>query len=348
MKYSRYDTEDFIQDADFQQWVKNPTPALDQFWNQFIVAHPEKEESIQAARLLLQAVRQDKHTLSDEAVGAIKEAIHQQVEAAGPGKVVPLNSALPGGSARAFSWPLWAAAVAAVILVGGVLWWSIMPATVIYATGNHEINTVVLPDSSTVVLNANSRITIENDHPWQEGNDRRVALQGEAFFNVKQNPFGKPQEFIVEIGDTKVEVLGTTFNVYARHDEVQVMLQSGCVQVVNQHMAQEPLVMMPGDLTTLSTNSPSIVLQKADTAMVTSWMKEDLILHHTLLQSVARRLEDYYGVHVVINDGTLANREFSATASVSLHDLETVLKLIEKAFDVAVIREKDRILIKDN
>ncbi len=68
-----------------------------------------------------------------------------------------------------------------------------------------NIESIVLPDNTIVDLNSNSRVVYEKG---LDGDERRITLEGEAFFNVAKNP-NKP--FIITIGQTEVKVLGTQF-----------------------------------------------------------------------------------------------------------------------------------------
>ena len=80
-----------------------------------------------------------------------------------------------------------------------------------------EMLTHVLPDRSTVRLNADSRIRV-NEKKWEE--KRQLALTGEAYFEVE-----KGQTFRVETDLGDVEVLGTKFNVYSRSGIFEVFCQ---------------------------------------------------------------------------------------------------------------------------
>lgn len=72
---------------------------------------------------------------------------------------------------------------------------------------------LVLSDGTTVYLNAESELM----YPVKfRGNDRRVFLKGEAYFDVKRDT-SKP--FIVEANSLDVRVLGTEFGVRAYQDE---------------------------------------------------------------------------------------------------------------------------------
>ncbi|MCK5170549.1 MAG: FecR domain-containing protein, partial [Bacteroidales bacterium] len=64
--------------------------------------------------------------------------------------------------------------------------------TLEYASLNNLGKEVVLPDGSKVVLNSDSKISYPKVFA---SNERRIKLEGEAFFNVTKNP---DQAFIIE------------------------------------------------------------------------------------------------------------------------------------------------------
>ena len=75
---------------------------------------------------------------------------------------------------------------------------------------------VTLPDGSKVNLNADSRLTYK---PYQWIISRNVELEGEAFFEVKQG-----KRFSVKSNQNKVNVLGTSFNIFSRPGNYRVTL----------------------------------------------------------------------------------------------------------------------------
>lgn len=86
-----------------------------------------------------------------------------------------------------------------------------------------EKATIQLPDNSEVIINALSSLSYNKDQ-WNE--DRKVSLEGEAFFKV-----AKGKKFDVVTDDGIVSVLGTQFNVKYRQDYFEVKCYEGIVQV---------------------------------------------------------------------------------------------------------------------
>jgi ferric-dicitrate binding protein FerR (iron transport regulator) len=82
----------------------------------------------------------------------------------------------------------------------------------------------VLPDGTTVYLNANSSIKFPKHF---SANNRKVELSGEAFFNVKKDA---KRPFIIKAEDAIIKVLGTSFNVNT-NNKVEVLVKTGKVSL---------------------------------------------------------------------------------------------------------------------
>ncbi len=85
----------------------------------------------------------------------------------------------------------------------------------------------VLPDQSSVKLNAKSEVTYDKNN-WK--NHRDIHLKGEAYFKVT-----KGSKFNVQTPSGTVTVLGTKFNVLAREHRFEVTCFEGLVAVIYQN-----------------------------------------------------------------------------------------------------------------
>ncbi|QJB33467.1 FecR family protein [Chitinophaga oryzae] len=120
------------------------------------------------------------------------------------------------------------AAAAAVVLLAGASWYLLVRQQVkqlVMSSGNQH-KTVTLPDGSMVYLEKSSSIT----YPENFGKkNRTLQLNGEAFFDVKQN---SKHPFVISSALINTTVLGTSFNMEARNNGVaKVVVVSGSVQV---------------------------------------------------------------------------------------------------------------------
>ena len=90
-----------------------------------------------------------------------------------------------------------------------------------------DIETIILPDQTEVMLNAGSRLK----YPVQfNGDERSVELYGEALFNVTSDP---ARAFTVKTENMNIKVVGTVFNVKEYADDIfsTVSVASGKVKV---------------------------------------------------------------------------------------------------------------------
>jgi ferric-dicitrate binding protein FerR (iron transport regulator) len=152
---------------------------------------------------------------------------------------------------------------------------------------------LVLADGTAVWLNAASSIT----YPTRfEGAERRVAMTGEAYFEVARDP-GRP--FRIEEGDLRVEVLGTRFNVRAFDDAGarEVTLLEGAVRLDRGKRSE---TLRPGQQAALGAGG--LTVRPADTEAVMAWkdgqFRYDGVALTTILQDISR----HYDVDVVIHD----------------------------------------------
>lgn len=127
-------------------------------------------------------------------------------------------------------------AAAAVLLICLAVWKFLPETSSIQAvTGqNNEIVTkkgtkskVLLPDGSSVMLNADSRLTYSEKF---NKNVREVILEGEAFFDVVKD---SSRPFIVHTSGISIRVLGTAFNVksYPAEPTIEATLVRGIIEV---------------------------------------------------------------------------------------------------------------------
>ncbi|MEQ8363228.1 MAG: FecR domain-containing protein [Cyclobacteriaceae bacterium] len=118
--------------------------------------------------------------------------------------------------------------IAAILIVtAGVSYfayqWMNVPDQVIAIVAQKEIVRDTLPDGSLAVLNKSSSIKYTYN---TSSNQRKVKLEGEAFFDVKHQ---EDKPFIIEANEVIIEDIGTTFNVSAFPDSptIEVYVETG-------------------------------------------------------------------------------------------------------------------------
>ncbi len=150
----------------------------------------------------------------------------------------------------------------------------------------------ILSDGTRVCLNAGSKLEIIN----YKKNERRVRLDGEAYFDVTRD---ERRPFIVETGKIAVRVLGTEFDVNSKGDEHSVVLVRGSVQVDSQ-TGEEPLSyrLVPGQRFSRNPSDGSGNIAQVATEDYTSWMNGYLKFEKLPVEQVILKIQDYYGISI--------------------------------------------------
>ena len=153
---------------------------------------------------------------------------------------------------------------------------------------------LVLSDGSLVWLNAASSITYPTAFVGQE---RRVSISGEAYFEVSEN---KAMPFLVEHNELLVKVLGTHFNVNTYENEAsnKVTLLSGLVNVGNGKITKQ---LIPGQQASISKTVFS-VKENIDTDEVMAWKNGQFYFGGSDIKSIMNQIERYYDVEVEFRD----------------------------------------------
>ncbi|NML23184.1 DUF4974 domain-containing protein [Pseudoflavitalea sp. G-6-1-2] len=210
-----------------------------------------------------------------------------------------------------------AAVSAGLLIIGGISFLALKksktePTYVVqHNTGGAPVRHL-LPDSTAVYLAAGSHIRYEISF---QGNTREVFLDGEAFFDVRQD-HQKP--FIIQSGEVHTEVLGTSFRITAfKGAPLQVAVASGKVQVTDHQKGQSKklAVLSKGRAMSYDPVSGSLEQQTTDPATLQKWAAGEVSLENQRLDRITEELHRIYGVHFRFNQSTLPLSRISAAFS---------------------------------
>lgn len=200
----------------------------------------------------------------------------------------------------------------------------------LYVPKGGEYN-LILSDGTKVWLNSDSRIK----YPVRFlGGKREIYITGEAYFDVTHNP---AQPFIVNTGATKVEVLGTSFNLRAYDDEdiLQATLVEGRVAVKNN---DKEYIISPSEQLTYNKVTEENRVEKVDVLIYTSWKDGVLIFDRQQLEYILKDISRWYSVDFHFEDESLKNYVFSGRLK-KYENANHLLELFEKtgniSFDVS-------------
>lgn len=321
-KYRDFSVSQFVLDEDFANWVKTPTDEQDKYWTSFLKYYPGQEKTIEQAKLIVKNLKADRETVDDQTRDSVWSAIQAKASST---RILTMSRRR------------WLTAAAAVlVLVSGAIFLKLGSVkNEVIQTAYGEQKTVTLPDNSTVVLNAASRIEYKNE--WRSGSPREVWVEGEAFFDVTHKHVTgaevKPSDrFIVHLKHMKVEVLGTRFTINTRRSGEQVVLETGSIKVNLNN--KEEFYLKPGEMVQYDQTSKIVARENINARDHVLWKDNRLKFENSPLSEIIQLIEDNYGYQVVLQDSSLLHRTISGT--LSSENEEVLFKALESMLDLKI------------
>ncbi|WP_340066815.1 FecR family protein [Ascidiimonas aurantiaca] len=186
-----------------------------------------------------------------------------------------------------------------------------------------KIFEILLADGSLLKLNSGSSAT----YPvrFVKGQNREVSLQGEAYFEVANNP---EQPFIINTDKMNIRVLGTEFTVssYPEDPDAHVVLVEGSVGVYEtpeMFYTDQHTVLRPEQKASWNKVFRNIQVTAVNSKKYTAWTEGRLILEDLPFATIIKKLERKYNVRI-INQNEALNKEVF-TASFDIETIEQVL-----------------------
>ena len=182
---------------------------------------------------------------------------------------------------------------------------------------------VILPDGSKVNLNSGSYISYQQSFGKKA---REVKLSGEAFFEVTKDT---KKKFIVHTEYINIEVLGTTFNVYAyeRENTVEMVLLTGKVKINTNKAPYQSYYVKPNEKISLDKQSGSLKIKKTDARFETAWLRDEMVFRSERLETVFDKLERKYGVTIQYDNLKQDNDRF--TGSFNNEEITGILDILK-------------------
>ena len=148
----------------------------------------------------------------------------------------------------------------------------------------------LLPDSTTVFLNAESRLRFPDR--FVPGSERIVYLSGEAYFDVKRDP---RSPFLVCLEHSAVKVTGTSFNVKAYPDDTNeaTTLISGTVSM-GIGTTEQWIVLKPGEQGYYDATRKTLLQHTVDVNYYTAWKDGVFAFYRQPLEEVMKTLGCWY------------------------------------------------------
>lgn len=192
-----------------------------------------------------------------------------------------------------------------------------------YSTGTNQLKRLLLPDSSTIYLNANSSVSVPVTFKNQR--ERLVYLDGEAFFEVARDV---KHPFKIKVGDLRVQVLGTSFNVsaYKAVREVKVAVSTGKVMVNEQ--SKNLATLTPGQEIIYNKSTRSFrKVENVQSNHKAMWRDGVIALNEASFEELQNAIYNCYGLELSTKDQSILSQQYNFTVRSSRPASQTLAQL---------------------
>jgi len=218
---------------------------------------------------------------------------------------------------------------AALVLSVGVYFFFFYAQQISFHAENADRLALTLPDTSEVILNADSNISY-SEKGWDS--NRGLSLEGEAYFKV-----AKGAKFTVHTSQGDISVLGTQFNVKNRNDYFEVTCYEGLVQVTYDGK----IVPLPASNTFRILNG--VVQNEITQLKQPAWVHKKSIFRSIPLKQVLEEVERQYNIAITSSD---IDENIIFTGSFSHENLETAIQAIAIPLKLAYTIEGETVSLK--
>ena len=333
-QYHNYSADQFAENERFRQWVIYANKEDDKFWKDYLYRHPQQHQIITDARKRVELSFSTQRHLPLSAVEKLilKNTIFRHLHLPVPAYKLIRK--------KTIQFLKFAAIISGIVLAPIYLVNKFSEKSILITerSGANETKKIILPDSTVVLLHANSAITYSKEikQDWE------ISLQGNAFFVVKHKTDN--QTFKVHANGVSIAVLGTEFIVNARNKITDIVLTKGKVKVSLNNNKVNDIYMKPGEKVQLDTINKSLVKTAVNTLLYTAWTENKWNLSAATLLEISNFIYKFYGVETVFkNENT---KQLKMTAVIPVTDLNSFTNIISKTLEVRIIDKNNKLYVQ--
>ncbi len=261
----------------------------------------------------------------------------------------PASPQVPGTSAKVIDLPWmirrWSIAAAVLVAVCIFAWWwskESMPfeqvvQMVEVQTFDKEKKELVLPDSSYIWLNENSKLAYD-----PKFNQREVTLEGEAFFQVKKI---ENKIFRITSGKATTTVLGTSFNLraYPAEKKIEVTVETGKVEMAVPGKQTPPVLVKAGESGIFYKKEERLDVARQQIENADAWKTQSLHFNETLMKDIVETLNRYFDVQIEAENPAILECHYSSTFPQP--ELEVILSVIGSTLNFEYTKNEKHYLL---
>jgi ferric-dicitrate binding protein FerR (iron transport regulator) len=201
-----------------------------------------------------------------------------------------------------------------------------------YVAGNKQLE-VYLPDSSKIILEPNSVLSLIESEYNKES--RNVELSGLAYFDVIRN---ESSPFIISVSKSQVQVLGTSFRIKQNSNSVEVAVITGKVELRSKEEGAKQII-TAGTEGILNETDNKISVDSISIEEIGYQLHRTLIFEETDLKKVCETLRGIFHVDVALS--TSSQESCLLTATFKNQSLNEILEIIASTFTLE-LKESDQ------
>ncbi|MCD4737405.1 MAG: FecR domain-containing protein [Bacteroidales bacterium] len=223
------------------------------------------------------------------------------------------------------------AAIFVIVLISGAIYFiyqGLNPGTTTFATNTGEINTHELPDGTFITLNGESCISYSKKFGKE---DREIEFEGEAFYKVARD---KEIPFVIKTENTRITVLGTSFNVraYEKEEEVVLVVNSGKVAFTDKDQSHE-VILNAGDKGVFAKSDHHLQKTSNKDPNFLAWKTRKFTFEDVPLNEIIATINTVYQSDIVLSNHEIGDCRM--TSSFNNQTLEMVIEVICATFDLS-------------
>lgn len=210
------------------------------------------------------------------------------------------------------------------------------------STGKGERATITLPDGTKVALNEISTLKY-NSRTFNRA-QRQINFDGEGYFEVAKDP---EHPFQINADKLNVKVLGTKFNLCARDQDGTAILALSEGKVLFTSLPTgENVVLFPHQKAVLNKLTGSISVEQIQQGLkdMTAWRRKEIVFRNAPLSFVIAKLEETYGVKIIIKGNVSLNDLYTGTMSSA--DINVDLEILERLYHLKSEMYGNRVYIE--
>jgi len=250
--------------------------------------------------------------------------------------IVSFPKPKPAPARRAWIGGAIAASLAA--LVGGpALWTASQGRNVTYETRPGETRRIDLADGTRITLDGGSKLSVRLG--WRE---RRVEMGlAQASFDVAKDP---ARPFVIGVGDQRVRVVGTEFNI--RHDprSVRVTVRRGVVEVTQRDgRGPAPVRLTVGQELRHDQGAARSDVRRVQPDGAFAWTQGQLVADNETLGDIVADLNRRFATPIKISPEA-AGRRFSGV--IALDSEDAAVQVLARYADLTVDRVDGEMVLR--